>query len=101
MKYRDWAIGIYPYTTNIKGTSSMHLHRELGVSQEGHGFCCTAFVRLVRRAGFCLLDQLGNQVVTLPPLKQFGKTTKTTPYPYPAGLPKATSQGKGRSTGVH
>lgn len=29
MKYRIWAIGIYLFTTNTKGISSMKLHREL------------------------------------------------------------------------
>lgn len=32
--YREWAIGIYLFNTNIKGTSSMKLHRDLGVSQK-------------------------------------------------------------------
>ena len=34
LKYRAWAVGIYLFTTNIKGVSSMRLHRELGISQE-------------------------------------------------------------------
>ena len=34
LKYREWAIGIYLYTTNIKGISSIQLHRELGISQK-------------------------------------------------------------------
>lgn len=29
-----WAIGFYLYTTNIKGVSSMKLHRDLGVTQK-------------------------------------------------------------------
>ena len=32
--YRKWALAIYVFTTGIKGTSSMRLHRELGVSQK-------------------------------------------------------------------
>jgi transposase-like protein len=31
--YRQWAFAIYMFTTNLKGTSSMHLYRELGISQ--------------------------------------------------------------------
>ena len=34
LKYWEWAIGIYLYTTNIKGISSMQLQRELGISQK-------------------------------------------------------------------
>ncbi|MCY4108220.1 MAG: IS1595 family transposase [Chloroflexi bacterium] len=32
--YRKWALAIYILTTNIKGTSSMKLHRDVGVSQK-------------------------------------------------------------------
>ena len=35
LKYRVWAVGIYLFTTNIKGISSMKLHRELGIRPEG------------------------------------------------------------------
>lgn len=38
LKYREWAIGIYLYTTNIKGISSIHLHRALGISQKAAWF---------------------------------------------------------------
>ena len=38
LKYRVWAIGIYLYTTNIKGVSSMRLHRELGIGQKAAWF---------------------------------------------------------------
>ena len=38
MKYRVWAIGIYLFTTNIKGVSSMKLHRELGIGQKAAWF---------------------------------------------------------------
>ncbi|MXY66318.1 MAG: transposase, partial [Gammaproteobacteria bacterium] len=38
LKYRVWAIGIYLYTTNIKGISSMKLHRELGITQKSAWF---------------------------------------------------------------
>ena len=38
MGYRVWAIGIYLFTTNIKGVSSMRLHRELGVAQKSAWF---------------------------------------------------------------
>ena len=31
--YRVWAIGIYLFCTNLKGTSSLHLHRDLGITQ--------------------------------------------------------------------
>ena len=36
--YRKWAIAIYILTTNIKGTSSMKLHRDLGISQKAAWF---------------------------------------------------------------
>ena len=32
--YRKWILAIYLFTTNIKGTSSMKLHRDLGVTQK-------------------------------------------------------------------
>ena len=32
--YRKWALAIYILTTNIKGTSSMKLHRDLGITQK-------------------------------------------------------------------
>ena len=31
---RFWALAIYKMTTGIKGTSSMKLHRQLGVTQK-------------------------------------------------------------------
>ena len=31
--YREWVIGIYLFVTNLKGTSSLHLHRDLGITQ--------------------------------------------------------------------
>ena len=38
LKYRAWAVAIYLFTTNIKGVSSMKLHRELGISQKAAWF---------------------------------------------------------------
>ena len=38
LKYRVWAVGIYLFTTNIKGISSMKLHRELGIGQRAAWF---------------------------------------------------------------
>ena len=38
LKYRAWAIGVYLFTCNIKGVSSMRLHRELGISQKAAWF---------------------------------------------------------------
>ena len=38
LPYRVWAVGIYLFTTNIKGISSMRLHRELGISQKAAWF---------------------------------------------------------------
>jgi len=35
---RVWAIGIYLFTTNLKGISSMKLHRELGIGQKAAWF---------------------------------------------------------------
>ena len=34
LPYRTWAIGIYLFTTNLKGISSMKVHRELGITQK-------------------------------------------------------------------
>ena len=34
LSYRFWALGIYLFTTNIKGASSMRLYRELGIGQK-------------------------------------------------------------------
>ena len=34
LPYRVWAIGIYLFTTNLKGVFSMRLHRELGINQK-------------------------------------------------------------------
>ena len=38
LPYRMWAIGIYLFTTNLKGISSMRLHRELGITQKAAWF---------------------------------------------------------------
>ena len=38
LKYREWVIGIYLYTTNIKGISSMQLHRVLGILRKAAWF---------------------------------------------------------------
>lgn len=38
LPYRVWAIAIYLYATNLKGVSSMKLHRELGISQKAAWF---------------------------------------------------------------
>ena len=38
LKYQIWAIGIYLFTTNIKGISSLKLHRELGITQKAAWF---------------------------------------------------------------
>ena len=38
MPYRAWAVGIYLFSVNIKGVSSMRLHRELGIGQKAAWF---------------------------------------------------------------
>lgn len=38
LPYRAWAVGIYLFTTNLKGISSMKLHRELGIGQKAAWF---------------------------------------------------------------
>ena len=38
LKYRAWAVGIYLFTTNIKGVSSTRLSLELGISQKAAWF---------------------------------------------------------------
>ena len=34
LEYRDWAIAVYLVTTNLKGVSSMKLHRDLEITQK-------------------------------------------------------------------
>ena len=36
--YRDWAIAIYLFSTNLKSVSSMKLHRDLGITQKSAWF---------------------------------------------------------------
>ncbi len=38
LKYRAWAAGIYLFATNIRGVSSMRLHRELGIGRQAAWF---------------------------------------------------------------
>ena len=38
LRYRAWAVGIYLFSVNIKGVSSMRLHRELGIGQKAAWF---------------------------------------------------------------
>ena len=38
LSYRVWAVGIYLLSTNIKGISSMKLHRDLGIGQKAAWF---------------------------------------------------------------
>lgn len=38
LKYRVWAISIYLFSSNLKGISSMKLHRELGIGQKAAWF---------------------------------------------------------------
>lgn len=38
LSYRKWAVGLYLFSTNIKGVSSMRLHRELGIGQKAAWF---------------------------------------------------------------
>ena len=38
LKYRAWAVGIYLFSVNLKGVSSMRLHRELGIGQKAAWF---------------------------------------------------------------
>ena len=38
IKLREWAIAFYLYMTNLKGVSSMKLHRDLGIGQEAAWF---------------------------------------------------------------
>ncbi len=38
--YQSWAIAIYLFTTGIKGTSSMKLHRDLGITQKSAWYLC-------------------------------------------------------------
>ena len=49
LKYRVWAIAIYLLTTNIKGVSSMKLHRDLKVCQKSAWF----LAHRIRKAWHC------------------------------------------------
>lgn len=52
---RKWVVGIYLMSTNLKGVSSMKLHRELGVTQK------TAWM-MAQKIRECLLNDLGPMV---------------------------------------
>lgn len=47
LSHRAWAIGLYLYSSNIKGVSSVRLHRELGISQKAAWF----LLHRIRTAG--------------------------------------------------
>ena len=65
LEYRTWAVGIYLFTTNIKGVSSMRLHRELCINQKAAWFM---LYRLERQEVGWLRTQVGRvQVHHLPP----------------------------------
>ena len=55
--YRKWAIAIYLLTTGIKGTSSMKLHRDIGVTQK------TAW-----HMSHCIREAWGSKLSKLDPL---------------------------------
>ena len=57
LPYRVWAIGIYLFTTNLKGISSMRLHRELGITHKAAWF-------MLHR--LCLAAETGAGVFTGP-----------------------------------
>lgn len=38
ISYQKWAIGTYPVATNLKGVSSMKIHRDLGMTQKSAWF---------------------------------------------------------------
>ena len=49
--YREWAIAIYLLATNLKGVSSMKLHRDLNINAEvGLGIWLTVSARHGRPA---------------------------------------------------
>ena len=51
LPYRVWAVGIYLFTTNIKGVSSMRLHRELGIGQKAAWFMLHRLRKAVELGG--------------------------------------------------
>ena len=55
LSYRKWAIAIFLFTTNIKGISSMKLHRDLGVTQKTAWFMLQRLREAWREGG---LDEL-------------------------------------------
>ena len=38
ISYQHWAIGTYLFATNLKGVSSMKIHRDLGITQKSAWF---------------------------------------------------------------
>ena len=48
--YRTWLAAIYLVATNLKGVSSMKLHRDLGIGRSPRGISHTAFARRGRRS---------------------------------------------------
>ena len=49
--YRTWAIAIYLVATNLKGISSMKLHRELGITQKAAWHLAHRIREMLRRGG--------------------------------------------------
>ena len=47
----QWAIAFYLYNTNLKGVSSMKLHRDLGISQSSAWYMAPSDTRDVERSG--------------------------------------------------
>ena len=52
LSYQKWAIAIFLFTTNIKGISSMKLHRDLGVTQKTAWFMLSRLREAWREGGF-------------------------------------------------
>ena len=51
LPFQVWAVGIYLFTTNIKGVSSMRLHRELGIGQKAAWFMLARLRKAVEHGG--------------------------------------------------
>ena len=52
IKYRDWLFAVYLVSTNLKGVSSMKLHRDLGVTQKTAWHLAHRIRRALRSGGF-------------------------------------------------
>ena len=49
-----WAMAFYLYSTNLKGVSSVKLHRDLGITQKSAWYMAPPHTRDMGRSGLCV-----------------------------------------------